>query len=43
MYYGDLIILYPKPYSIYLRGTVTPESEAEDLEVVALQLRVYRA
>ena len=20
--YGDLIILYPKPYSIYLRGTI---------------------
>ena len=20
--YGDLIIIYPKPYSIYLRGTV---------------------
>ena len=22
MKYGDLIILYPKPYSIYLRGTI---------------------
>ena len=21
--YGDLIIIYPKPYSIYVRGTVT--------------------
>ena len=20
--YGDLIIIYPKPYSIYLRGTI---------------------
>ena len=20
--YGDLIVIYPKPYSIYLRGTV---------------------
>ena len=20
--YGDLIIMYPKPYSIYLRGTI---------------------
>ena len=23
--YGDLIIIYPKPYSIYLRGTIDPE------------------
>ena len=23
--YGDLIIIYPKPYSIYLRGTITPK------------------
>ena len=22
--YADLIIIYPKPYSIYLRGTVNP-------------------
>ena len=21
--YGDLIIIYPKPYSTYLRGTIT--------------------
>ena len=21
--YGDLVIMYPKPYSIYLRGTIT--------------------
>ena len=20
--YGDLIIIYPKPYSVYLRGTI---------------------
>ena len=24
--YGDLIIVYPKPYSIYLRGAITTES-----------------
>ena len=24
--YGDLIIIYPKPYSIYLRGTIILES-----------------
>ena len=24
--YGDLIIVYPKPYSIYLRGTTTINS-----------------
>ena len=23
--YGDLIIIYPKPYSIYLRGTIGVE------------------
>ena len=23
--YGGLIIIYPKPYSIYLRGTVNPK------------------
>ena len=23
--YGDLIRIYPKPYSIYLRGTIDPE------------------
>ena len=23
--YGDLIITYPKPYSIYLRGTINPK------------------
>ena len=23
MVYGDLIIVYPKPYSIYLRGTIS--------------------
>ena len=22
--YGDLIMIYPKPYSIYLRGTINP-------------------
>ena len=22
--YGDLIMIYPRPYSIYLRGTITP-------------------
>ena len=22
--YGDLIMMYPKPYSIYLRGTINP-------------------
>ena len=28
--YGDLIIIYPKAYSIYLRGTIaTPESKIE--------------
>ena len=26
--YGDLIIIYPKPYSIYLRGTISPRQEA---------------
>ena len=24
--YGDLMIMYPKPYSIYLRGTVVFQS-----------------
>ena len=23
--YGDLILIYPKPYSIYLRGTIAPK------------------
>ena len=23
--YGDLIIVYPKPYSIYIRGTIDQE------------------
>ena len=23
--YGDLLVLYPKPYSIYLRGTINPQ------------------
>ena len=25
--YGDLIIIYPKPYSIYLRGTICQSRE----------------
>ena len=25
--YGDLVIIYPKPYSIYLRGTIAPCAE----------------
>ena len=27
--YGDLVIIYPEPYSIYLRGTITLNPEAE--------------
>ena len=26
--YGDFIIIYPKPYSIYLRGTIELQSTA---------------
>ena len=29
--YGDLIIIYPKPYSIDLRGTITPGPTSETL------------
>ena len=25
MVYGDLLIIYPKPYSIYLRGAIVLE------------------
>ena len=25
--YGDLIMIYPKPYSICLRGTINPQPE----------------
>ena len=25
--YGDLIMIYPKPYSIYLRGAINPQPE----------------
>ena len=35
--YGDLIIIYPKPYSIYLRGTILVKYlgwVVEDLDMV---------
>ena len=25
----DFVIIYPKPYSIYLRGTIVPEGSAD--------------
>ena len=29
--YGDLIIRYPEPYSIYLRGTIAAKQESQCL------------
>ena len=31
--YGDLLIIYPKPYSIYLRGTITLNPELNPLRI----------
>ena len=44
--YGDLIIIYPKPYSIYLRGTIDEHGltyERSHLGDSDFRVRVYGA
>ena len=41
--YGDLIITYPKPYSVYLRGTITVQQQLcgfSGLQLQQVQLEV---
>ena len=40
--YGDLIVIYPKPYSIYSRGTITPLKPAPHLTLCRLNARPMR-